>query len=66
LRRTLPNFVDNRFEISDPDLLKGMNRIPNSAKFMARIDEYCPANYMFETPVEGNIHWTFGHDLTVD
>jgi hypothetical protein len=41
-------------------------RFTDTAKFMAKIEEYCPNNYMFPTPVEGNIHWTFGHDLTVD
>ena len=41
-------------------------RWTDMAKFMAKIEEYCPNNYMFETPVEGNIFWTFGHELTVD
>jgi hypothetical protein len=41
-------------------------RFTDLAKFMAKIEEYCPTNYMFPTPVDGNIHWTFGHDLTVD
>ena len=40
-------------------------RFTDLAKFMAKIEEYCPNNYMFPTPVDGNIHWTFGHDLTV-
>jgi hypothetical protein len=40
-------------------------RFTDTAKFMAKIEEYCPNNYMFETPVEGNLYWTFGHDLTV-
>lgn len=41
-------------------------RFTDAAKFMAKIEEYCPSNYMFPTPVEGNIHWVFGHDLTVE
>jgi hypothetical protein len=35
------------------------------AYFMAKIEEYCPNNTMFPTPVDGNIYWTFGHDLDV-
>jgi hypothetical protein len=40
-------------------------RFTDLAKFMARIEVNCPGNTMFTTPVDGNIWWTFGHDLTV-
>jgi hypothetical protein len=40
-------------------------KFTDTASFMAKIEEYCPNNYMFKTPVDGNLHWTFGHDLTV-
>jgi hypothetical protein len=35
-----------------------------TASFMARIDVPCPDG-MFGGPIEGNLHYTFGYDLTV-
>jgi hypothetical protein len=37
-----------------------------TAPFMAKIVEYCPsASDLFETPVDGPVHWIFGYDLNV-
>lgn len=36
-----------------------------TAHFMAKIEEYCPT-IMFTTPVDGNLHWTFGFNLNAD
>lgn len=37
-----------------------------TAYFMAKIEVECPsAADLFPTPVDGNLHWTFGYDLAV-
>lgn len=40
-------------------------RFTATAKFMARIDVPCPDG-MLGGPIDGNLHYTFGYDLTVD
>jgi hypothetical protein len=35
------------------------------AYFMAKIEEHSDNNDMFETPVDGVLHWTFGYELEV-
>jgi len=42
-------------------------RFIDEAKFMARVNEPCPEGMLYEfEPINSNLHWTFGHDLTVD
>ena len=42
-------------------------RFTATAKFMAKVSSPCPSNDMFDPAlVEGNLHWIFGYDLTID
>jgi len=42
-------------------------RFTDETKFMAKINEPCPGGMFYEfEPINSNLHWTFGHDLTVD
>lgn len=41
-------------------------RFTAKAKFTATVESPCPNNDMFDPAlVKGNLHWTFGYDLTV-
>lgn len=42
-------------------------RFTATAAFMAKVSSPCPLNDMFDPSlVEGNLHWIFGYDLTID
>ncbi len=42
-------------------------RFTDEAKFMAKVNEPCPVGMFYQyEPINSNLHWTFGHDLTVD
>ena len=41
-------------------------RFTATAKFTALVESPCPSNDMFDPAlVKGNLHWTFGYDMTV-
>lgn len=41
------------------------NKFTALASFMVKIEEHSDNNDMFETPVDGTLHWTFGYELEV-
>jgi hypothetical protein len=42
-------------------------RFTATAKFMAKVSSPCPTNDIFPPElVNGNLHWTFSYDLTID